>query len=455
MKFTVKSDAVQDNKVTAHITVDSKDVDRAIKKAYSEMAQKYNFQGFRKGKAPRPVIDSMVGKQYVMGVATENLLSEVEPLVIEELNIVPLGEVSYGENPTLVEQGKDYSVDAVITVRPECELENYDAPEINMPPAEVTDAELEEQLEALLDLQSTFEDAAKTHKVNDKDLTKVQIENIENAEDIAGERMIYADMPGVPAEIVDAIKGMKVGDSKEVEFNRPASDVKAKIKITIEEIKTKKTPKLTEKLAKESFGFDSIDALRDALKIEIEKDKKNSLPSLKENRVIQAIEDRLKLEETPKEYLEQVNKEITQDFLNQLSYQGMTVDSFLAQQGITPQQLVADLQEQAHHHARQSLALDALAAKLKLEALEEDVINEFKNIGMPDVEARYEEFKKNGQLPAIRESIKRSKALQWLTDNAKVTEVDEVAERRAKKPAKKTAAKKTADKKTADKKSDK
>ena len=137
------------------------------------------------------------------------------------------------------------------------------------------------------------------------------------------------------------------------------------------------------------------------------------------------------LETIPENYVNQVLNEIAQDFLQQLQRQGMTLDLYLRFRGITSDEFVADLREQAKERARQSLALDALAKHLGVEATEEDVENEFKKAGAKDVKAQMKQFTQQGQMPAIRESIRRTKALNWLVENAPVTIVDEIAEQAA------------------------
>ena len=168
------------------------------------------------------------------------------------------------------------------------------------------------------------------------------------------------------------------------------------------------------------------------VKEEIEADKKHTLPDLKEDRVVEEIGKHLTLEEVPEAYLNQVFNELGQEVLGQLQRQGISLDMYLAARNIKSQDFVNDLHEQAEERARQSLALDALADKLGLEATDEDVRAEFEKANVDDVDARIEEFKKGGQLPAIRESIRRSKAVDWMVENAPVTVVDEIAEARAK-----------------------
>ena len=142
LNITVTAEKPTDEKMGATLTIPAAEVDAAVKSAYKEIAKKYNFQGFRRGHAPRPVIDGIVGRESVLAQATNDLLNAAEPLMLEELDVTPVGRVSFGAedaDPELVVEGTDYVVTAVIGVRPSCELESYDAPKINMPPEEATE----------------------------------------------------------------------------------------------------------------------------------------------------------------------------------------------------------------------------------------------------------------------------------------------------------------------------
>ncbi len=434
MKITVTAAEPKDNKLEAKLVIAAADVDAAVKKAYKDIANKYKFQGFRKGKAPRPVIDGLVGKDAVLAEASEELLNAATPLMLDELDVVPVGQPTFGDEPVLAQEGADYELNATINLRPDCELESYDAPEINMPPEEVTDAEVEEQLETLVNYHGTFEDAAEDYAAAKGDMLTLDIENVENGEQLAGEdRPFMIGSTAVPAEFDQAVTGLKVGETAEVEMKLDDKDVK--VKVTLKSAKKRVVPELDDELAKKGFGFDSVEALKDAVKEEVAEDKKAQLPNLKETRVIEKITESLKLEELPTDYVKEVFNELAQDFMGQLSRQGLTLDTWLQARGIQANDFIADLNAQAAERARQSLALDALAKKLGLVASEEDVRAEFENAGMDDVDASMKEFTEAGRMPAVRESIKRSKALDWLLENAKVNIVDEVAERRAKRDA--------------------
>ena len=427
MNITVTADKPVDEKLTVKVTVPAAEVDAAIKQAYKDIANKYSFQGFRKGRAPRPVIDGIVGREAVLAQATNDLLGAAEPQLLEELDLVPVGRGDYNQDADLPVEGQDYSYEVVFNVRPEAKLDSYDAPAINMPPNEATEAEVDHQIKQLLSYQAKFENTKEKRAVKEGDTIGVDIKNIEGAAHMEGEdRVLTLNGTQAPKELEEALIGMKPGEEKEVKW----------------------THSHTHGDEVHSHDYD--------INVKVVAHKKNSLPTLKEDRVVEAVGKRLQLEEVPEEYKNEVFNEIAQEFLNGLQQQGMSLDMFLAARGIKTDDFISDLRVQAEERARQSLALDAVAAELKLEATEEDIRAEFERAGVPNVESAIEEWRKAGRLPAIRESIRRSKALDWLRDNATVTVVDEIAEaakeeqKAEKKPAKKAPAKKKAAKKDED-----
>lgn len=435
MNITVTAAEPADSKLVADVVVPAADVDKAVAKAYRDFAGRYNFQGFRKGRAPRPVIDSMVGRDAVLAEATNALLGEVEPMVLDQLDVVPVGDLDYGEGLEPAAEKQDYAFQVVIGLIPEEELSSYDAVAINMPPEAVTDAEIDQQLDVLMGYQTRFEDAEEGHAVEEGDFVTADVVDVENGEAFAGEGRMLATGAGMLPEAVEAaLVGMVPGEEKEVEFTQGEGDdaVDVKLKVKVDSIRVKVVPELTDEYAKDVFGFDDLATLRDAVSTEIEQEKKRALPTLKEDRAVRELETRLEVEELPEAYVKQVHDEIARQFVSDLQAQGQTVDSFLQMRRIGMDQLLADLDAQAAEHARQSVALDALARHLDVQVTDDDVRQEFADVYDDDkVDEAMAEFRSTGQMPAVRQTIRRSKALQWLLDNAEVTEVDEVAEQRA------------------------
>ena len=465
MKITVSAEKPESGKLAAKVTVDAADVNAAIAKAYKDTANNYRFQGFRKGRAPRPVIDSMVGREYILAQATNEILNAVEPLMLNELDVVPVSQPKYSEgeeDPKLVEEGAEYLIEATIEVSPDCTLADYNNISIELPPATATDAEIDREIDQLLAYQVSYEDIAEDRELVKGDICSLDVEDIEDAGAIVGQnRMMMLDGQGMPDEFDDQLIGMKKGDVKEIEWTETHNhadhdhSVTRKAKVTLNAIKEKVIPELTDELANKGFGFNTVDELRHALTNEIEQDKARRLPTMKENRAVAALGELLEIDEVPENYQAQIFNEITQNLFQQLAMQGMTLDGYLQMQGISVDDFLADTREQARERSRQTLALDVLAKDLGLEATEDDVREQFANARPDDPEAAIEEFMGSGQMPAVREGIRRTKALEWLVEHVSVVEVDEAAKAKeaADEKTKEEKPKKTTKKKTTTKKS--
>ena len=426
--MNITQSEIKDSKLTATVTIPAADVDAAIKKAYRETAKKYRFPGFRAGHAPRPVIDNMLGSEATLAQATNDLIGANEAAVLNELDIVPVKQGDYEGVENIVKDHEDYTYTVVFPLRPSAPLSSYDPVEIEMPPSEVTESEIDAQVEMLRGYHATFEDV-EDRGVEENDFVTADIVNVANADALAGEgRMIVVGAGSLPEAVDEGVKGMKIGETKKVSWTPEVEGAEeASAEITVKSIRGRVLPELTDEFIKESFGFDNMDAMRDAIKIEIEQDKASRLPQLKENRCVAKLAERLELEEMDADYEQSVFSELGQNFLTNLAQRGMSLDQWLQGNRITSEQFIADLHKQADDVARESLALDALARELKIEVTEDEVDEEFKNAGVEDAEAAKAEFIADGRIPALRDSIRRAKACDWLVENAKVTEVDETA----------------------------
>ena len=428
--MNITASDVQDAKLTATVTIPAADVDAAIKKAYKDAANKYRFPGFRAGRAPRPVIDNMLGKEATLAQATNDILAANEPAVLNELDIVPLKEGDYKELD-LVKDHEDYTYTVTFSLRQSVELNSYEPVEIEMPPAEVTESEIDVQIEMLMGYHATFEEVDRP--VQNDDYVTAAVKDIKGATRFAGEnRMFVVGSENFPTEVNEGLVGMKKDESKEISWTLMGEDAEEiTIEVTINNVKERKLPELTDEFVKENFGFDTIAAMREGVKEELEGDKTSKLPGLKENRAVAALSERLELEKVDEDYEQSVFSELGQTFLQNLSSRGMTLDVWLQASGLTSEAFIADLHRQANDVARESLALDALARHLEIEVSAEDVDKEFVDAGIEDVEASKAQFVADGRMPAVRDSIRRSKAVDWLVENAKVTEVDEYAKKDA------------------------
>lgn len=433
-----KVEALEDNRVALTVTVEAKEIDRRIKKAYKEYANRYNFPGFRKGHAPRPVIDNAVGAETVRAGVTDDVINEMFPLAVDAENLFPQGQPDFGE-PGLVESGKDYAFTATVAVKPSFELSSYDPVEIKMPPEKATDREIELQIEALTEHYFTYENSPANTKVKAENAVELKMSATDDdgraIEELDSESRIYTVGSGMlPASFDEAIMGMKKGETKQFKIDNPGKDATltsslagktACISFDVEVLAVKKKvlPELTDEWVKETLGFESVDELRERVTESIEDQKADLLPRLKEDNCLIALVERLE-GEPPAVMCEDNETQLLQSFFQQLQARGTTFDKYLKSINLTSDQFKEDVKKQAADQAKQDLALDAWARHFELGATDEEVTEEFAKSGVEDPAALEEEWRAAGRMHLIREGIARQKAAENLISTAIVTEVE-------------------------------
>ena len=455
-----KVESLEGNKVKVTVTVDAADIDGRIKKTYKDFARKYNFPGFRKGKAPRPVIDNALGAEAVVGTVTEELLNGTWTAAIDEAKLAPVGGPVMETNE-IVKAGEPYEYSFTIELRPEVELTSYEPVAIEMPFAEATDAEIDEQVEAMAEHYTDYEDASAATKMkpeNYADLTmKATDADGNEIAALTSESRLYGPGTGMFSEAFDEeILGMKKGQTKEFTLEIPEDETAVLLagqagkpvtfEVTCNVVKKKVTPEVTDEWAKEKMGFESVEDMRERIKESLDMQKSSLMPRIKENNIMVELRDRVE-GDVPESLVEQAETSLLQDFFGQLQQAGMTFDAYLASQNITPDQFKADLTAQSADQVKEELALEAWARHNNMEITDADVAAEFAKTGVEDPAALEQEWRDAGRLHLIRTGLLRQKAIEDLMENANVTEVDFAAKaaeekKAAKKPAKKKAAKK-------------
>lgn len=445
-----KVENLEDNRAKATVTIDEKAVSDAIKKQYKDAASKYTFPGFRRGKAPRPVIDSALGKDYIRAMVTDELVNGAYPRAIDQAGIFPVGQPEFGEEEmALVEDGKPYTFAFEVTVKPTMELSSYDPVQIELPSEKATDKQVDDEIQKMLEHYFEMTNAPANTKVKADSYVDLKISATDDAgKDIATittDETQYALGSGLyPPAFDDELVGMKKGDTKQFSIDVPSETYAAtaslagktaqvNFDVEVLAVKKKKLPELTDEWVKEKIGVESVDELRKELSEEIEDQMGSILPRLKEMRMLDVLQERLEGEPSDA-VVEDEEATLLQDFFTQLQRQGITLDVYLKQQGITQEQFRDDIKHQAADVAKQDMALDAYAAHKGMEATDEDIREEFVKAGATDPERLMQEWIDNGQMHLIRQGILRQKAAKELMDTAVVTEESE--EPKAKKGAK-------------------
>lgn len=456
-----KVEALKDNQVKLTVTIDAKEIDDRIKKTYKDFAYKYNFPGFRRGKAPRPVIDNALGAEAVPATVTDAVLNETYPLAVDEALLYPVSQPQFENDSTMVEGGKPFTYSATVTVKPEFELSSYEPVDIELPAEGATDDEIAEQIDQLREHYYSFEDAAASAKIEEGgyaelSMTATDAEG-ETLETLTTESRLYGLGVGLFPEAFDAeLIGLKKGQKKsfDIDITKDSSmmtsslaDKTDKIHFEIEVLAVKKQilPEVTDEWAKDTLGFEGVDDLKARIAESIEKQKADVLPGMKENACLNVLAERLE-GEVPESMVEANEADLLKSFFQQLQSQGMSFDVYLMQQGITADQFKEDVKKQSSDIAKQDLALDAWARHAKMEVTDQELTDEFVKSGVEDPAALEAEWRANGQMHMLRQGILRTRAVTEIMDTANVTELTGAKDEKKaeKKPAKKAAAKKAA-----------
>lgn len=437
--MNINVEALENNQVKFSFEVDADDVDARIKRTYRQVAKRYSFPGFRPGKAPRPVIDNIMGRDAVRTTVTEDLVNEVYPQALEENNLVPLERPNYEYEMDLVEDHKPFNFTATIQVKPTFELTSYEPVEVEIPSTDATDEEIDAQIEELRNYYHDFKDANANTKVKAGEFVEMTVAATDAAgEDVATlscDHRLYELGQGVyPASFDAELIGLKKGGEKEFDLDLSedesmiVSNLEEKgmfhFSVTIDAIKKKVLPEITEEWAKETLGFEGLDDVRAKIGESIKVQKSSQMPHRKENECLMALASRVEgdLSEAMCERQETTQ---LQDFYGQLSRMGLTFDVYLKTMDLTADQFKEDNKKQAADTVRQDLALDAWARHFDITATDEDVHAEFANADLDDPDAIEAEWRKEGRLPMIRESLIRAAALRDVVAKAQVTEVVE------------------------------
>lgn len=449
-----KIEALEDDRKKVTVTVDAKEVDARIAKTYKDFAKKYNFPGFRKGKAPRQVIDNALGKDAACASTTDELVNASYPLAIDECGLYPISKPEFDETDIVV-AGQDFTFSFTVTVKPELELSSYDPVEIELPKEGASEAEIDEQLEGLREHYHTLENAAAATKVKPDSTVEIAMKATDDkGEDIASlttEGRPYGLGGGLfPAEFDEQLIGLKKGQSVSFTLDIPEqptvmlSALKGKtskidFEVEIKVVKKKVLPEVTEEWARDTMGFEGIEDMRARIAESLTQQKADLMPRVKEGECLAALSERLE-GDVPAGMCENNEAGLIQEFFTQLQAAGMTFDLYLMQQGLTTDQFKADIKKQAADVTKQDLALDAWARHFNLEVSADEVTQEFARSGAENPAELEAEWRANGQLHMVRQGILRTKAVMDLMDKAVVTEYDP-AERNQK--AKKTTKKST------------
>ena len=437
MKTNVE--ALEGDRIRLTITIEKEEIDRRIANTYREFARKYKFPGFRPGKAPRPVVDSVLGREAVLATVTDEATNENFPLALDIEDLIPIDDPDFDNATELVKEHEDFVFSATMTLPPTFELSSYEPVTIKLPSDEPTEEEIDERLEVFREYYYDLVDAEADEVIGERGSAEVTLDVKDGDGNpvtvLSRENRLYELGMGLyPEELDKAMAEMKTGDHQTLDIDLDSTmgslltraldgnPEKLIIDVTVHQVKKKILPEIDEEFAKEKAGFESLEDLRRNIKDNIVRERKELEPRMKENACLYKLAERLE-GEAPEQMCSDERRTLLSGFFQQLTQQGITFDQYLNQRGLTNEQFQEDIKRQARDVVLQNLALDAYARHFDIPVTQEQIDHEFEQSGAEDVEALKADWVANGRIRMLRQSLRRANASDKLMEEADVERV--------------------------------
>ena len=385
--MSVQVEKLEKNMAKLTVEVPAEDVEKAIQGAYQKTKKSINIPGFRKGKAPRQLIEKMYGKEVFYSDAVDAMLPKAYSDAVEEC-----GEeiVSYPKIDVVqIESGKPFIFTAEVAVKPAVTLGEYKGIEVEKAKPEVTDADVEAELKKVQEQNSrlvSVEDRA----VADGDQTVIDFEGFVDGKAFEGGKAEdYTLVIGSHSFIdtfEDQLIGKNIGEDVEVNVTFPAEYHAAELagkpatfKVKIKEIKMKELPELNDEFASEVSEFETLDAYKEDVKNKLAETKQAQATAENENNVVQKVVDNAQMD-IPAPMVDEQVRNMIEDYARRLQSQGISFDQYLQFTGSTIEQLQEQMRPQAELRLRTRLVLEAVVAAEKIEPSDELVEAEIKKM---------------------------------------------------------------------------
>lgn len=449
---------VDTNRYELEVSVDEKTFADACAQAYKKVGKKISIPGFRKGKAPRTIIEKYYGAEVFYEDALEILYPTAVQSALDESGLEMVSDKVDFDLVSMDKSGVEFKI--TITVKPEVTVKNYKGLKAEKVKTVVTDEEIDNQIKAVAERNArmiTIEDRASAMD----DTVVFDFEGFIDGKAFDGGKAEGYSLklgsgqfiPGFEEQMV----GKNTGDEFDVNVTFPqdyhSADCAGKdavFKIKLHEIKVTELPEIDDEFAKDVSEFDTLDEYKADLKQKAAEYKDRSANDYVENQLIDAMLEGFEAE-IPDEMVEHRVDENIRDFAYRLEMQGMNLDTYLKYAGGDMAAFRDTFKEQSLRQVKVRLALEKIAELEGIKAEQADTDAEYARYA-EQYQMDVEQIKKAVPETEINKDIVVQKAIDFVRANAVITEVDAPTE---KKPAeKKTAAKKTTAKKAADDKDD-
>ena len=385
--MSVQVEKLEKNMAKLTIEVSSEEFEKAIAKAYKKNKNKISMPGFRKGKAPRAMIEKMYGKGVFYEDAANSIIPDAyaDAAKESELEIVAQPEIDV----TQIESGKPFIFTATVALKPEVTLGEYKGIEVEKKEVEVTDEEVDTEINRVRESNARMIDID-DRAAQDGDTVVIDFDGyVDGKQFEGGKAEDYSLVLGSHSFIdnfEEQLEGKNIGEDVTVNVTFPenyqAEELQGKpaeFKVKIKEIKVKELPELDDDFAQDVSNFDTIAEYKEDLKKKLAENKEEALKREREETVIGKIIENAQMD-IPEQMVEAQTRQMTQEFAQRLSSKGLSIDQYMQFTGLTPQKMIEELKPQALKRIQSRLVLEAVVAAENIETSEDELNKEIENM---------------------------------------------------------------------------
>lgn len=416
---------VDKNVVSFEFTVSADEFEKGVEKAYRKNVGKINIQGFRKGKAPRKIIERYYGAEIFYEDAVNIVLPDAYDNAVKENNIFPVDQPEIDIKGD-IEKGKDITFTAKVTVKPEFELGEYKGVKAQKVTSRVLKKDIEAELEKKREMNSRMV-PVEDRPVEKDDVANIDFEGFCDGVPFDGGKGEGFDLtigsgqfiPGFEEQLI----GKNIGDEVDVNVTFPeeyhAEDLKGKpalFKVKINSIKVKELPELDDEFAKDVSEFDTLEDLKKDIKENLSKAGKENAAHKTEENVINAVCDATEIDIPDAMINSQIDK-MLRDFDMNMRYQGLNLEQYLKYTGMTVDKMREQFKDDAAKNVKTSLVLEKICEAEGIDASEDEINKEYESMAESNG-MKIEDIKKYVSEDDVKETIKARNTIKFLVDNA-------------------------------------
>jgi trigger factor len=429
--MTANVTKLEDNKVRLDVEVPPDAVRQGVEAKVRELGRKVRVPGFRPGKAPRRVIENHLGRDYIyMEALQEELPGWYSQAVVEtDLRPIDRPEIHFDEP---LDEKEGFKFSATVAVRPEATLGEYKGLEVPKREVEVTDEQVDEQLEQMRGQFATLA-AIEDRPVQEGDFVIIDFrgEKLATGEPLEGgeaeDYMLEVGRGELLEDFEKNVVGMNAGERKQFAVTFPPDYAEGSLRgqsvlfhVNVKEIKERDLPPLDDEFAKEASEFETLEELRAAVREQLEEAARQRADGEFRGRVLDAVAEGAEVE-VPEVMVHEKAHEMVESFERSIRAQGIEPEQYYQLAGASHADLEDRVRPDAEDTVKKELVLDAVTSTEGIDADEEQVMHEIEHLAENSErspEELAETMRQNGTYALLEEEISRQRALDYLVENA-------------------------------------